>query len=217
MKKILFIISAILLLISCSEKKISEQESLPFFNQADWTPQWIKPTDLKYSKIHKIPAFSFLNQDGKIITEKNVEGKIYIANFFFTSCRSICTKMSNNMSLLQKEYINDEDIYILSHTVNPETDSISRLKKYAEEHQINSKKWSLLTGEKSTIYHLAKKEYFAGDSIGFYQSGNEFLHTENFILIDKKRRIRGVYNGTLLVEIERIKEDIAILKKEENY
>lgn len=219
MKNRLFTLGIILVLCSCNnlqnqEKQLSEQETLPFFNKPDWTPEWINSRDSSYPKIHKIPAFSFLNQDGKIINEKSLEGKIYVANFFFTTCRSICTKMSNNMRLLQEEYKNDNQIYLLSHSVDPETDSVPRLKKYAEEHQINSIKWSLLTGVKSSIYQLAKKEYFAGDSIGFYQSGNEFLHTENFILIDKHRRIRGVYNGTLLVEIERIKEDIAILKKE---
>lgn len=221
MRNSLLIIGLSLVLVSCQElkkpeKRLSEQESLPYFNQADWTPEWIKTSDSSYSKIHTIPEFSFLNQEGKTITEKEIEGKIYVANFFFTTCRSICTKMSNNMLILQNEYQNDDEIYLLSHSVDPESDTVPRLKKYAKEHQIDPKKWSLLTGDKSKIYQLAKQEYFAGDSIGFYQSGNEFLHTENFILIDKKRRIRGVYNGTLLVEIERIKEDIAILKKEEN-
>ena len=119
------------------------------------------------------------------------------------------------MHLIQDAFIDDEQLYLLSHSVTPESDSVPKLKKYALENKIRADKWSLLTGDKSTIYRLAKQEYFAGDTIGFYQTGNEFLHTENFILVDKHRRIRGVYNGTLLVEIERIKEDIAILKKEE--
>lgn len=193
----------------------AKQEKLPFFNQPDWTPEWIKESDPAYKNIHKIPSFSFLNQDGKVITEKNVEGKIFVANFFFTTCRNICTKMTNNMRLIQDEFINDKQVYLLSHSVTPESDSVPKLKKYALDNKINSDKWSLLTGDKSSIYRLAKQEYFAGDTIGFYQTGNEFLHTENFILVDKHRRIRGVYNGTLLIEIERIKEDIAILKSED--
>ena len=200
---------------SSSEKMTTKQEKLPFFNQPDWTPEWIEVTDPAYRNIHKIPSFSFFNQDGKVITEKNVEGKIFVANFFFTTCRNICTKMTNNMHLLQDAFSNDNQVYLLSHSVTPESDSVPKLKKYALDNKINSDKWSLLTGDKSSIYRLAKQEYFAGDTIGFYQTGNEFLHTENFILVDKHRRIRGVYNGTLLVEIERIKEDIAILKKEE--
>ena len=200
---------------SSSEKMTKKQEKLPFFNQPDWTPEWIEVTDLAYRNIHKIPSFSFFNQDGKVITEKNVEGKIFVANFFFTTCRNICTKMTNNMHLLQDAFSNDNQVYLLSHSVTPESDSVPKLKKYALDNKINSDKWSLLTGDKSSIYRLAKQEYFAGDTIGFYQTGNEFLHTENFILVDKHRRIRGVYNGTLLIEIERIKEDIAILKSED--
>jgi len=223
LKKISLIIGFLITLLSCgeikkdtsTEKIASEQEKLPFFNQPDWTPEWIEPGDPGYKNIHQIPAFTLVNQEGDTITEKDVEGKIYVANFFFTTCRNICTKMTNNMHLIQDAFGNDEQIYLLSHSVTPESDSVPKLKKYALENKISSDKWSLLTGDKSSIYRLAKQEYFAGDTIGFYQTGNEFLHTENFILIDKHRRIRGVYNGTLLVEIERIKEDIAILKREE--
>ncbi len=223
MKKAGLIIALLITLLSCreikndfpSEKTGSEQEALPFFNQPDWTPEWIKQNDPAYKKIHQIPSFSLINQDGKTITEKDVEGKIFVANFFFTTCRNICTKMTNNMHLLQDAFDDDDQIYLLSHSVTPESDSVPKLKKYALENKINSDKWSLLTGDRSSIYRLAKQEYFTGDTIGFYQTGNEFLHTENFILVDKHRRIRGVYNGTLLVEIERIKEDILILKSEE--
>ncbi|NQV76243.1 MAG: SCO family protein [Bacteroidetes bacterium] len=223
MKKINLIIGLLITLFSCgeikkdssSQKIATEQEKLPFFNQPDWTPEWIEPGDPAYKKIHQIPSFSLVNQEGITITEKDVEGKIYVANFFFTTCRNICTKMTTNMHLIQEAFADDEQIYLISHSVTPESDSVPKLKKYALENKIRSDKWSLLTGDKSSIYRLAKQEYFAGDTIGFYQTGNEFLHTENFILIDKHRRIRGVYNGTLLVEIERIKEDIAILKREE--
>ena len=123
--------------------------------------------------------------------------------------------MTSNMYLLQEAFKLDSTILFLSHSVMPESDSVAILKKYAIENKVNSKQWHLLTGAKKDIYDLAKQQYFAGDTIGFYQTGNEFLHTENFILVDQKQRIRGVYNGTLLVEIERIKEDIAILKKED--
>ena len=119
------------------------------------------------------------------------------------------------MYLLQEAFKLDTTILFLSHSVTPDTDSVAVLKKYAIENKVNNKQWHLLTGPKKDIYDLAKQQYFAGDTIGYYQTGNEFLHTENFILVDQKQRIRGVYNGTLLVEIERIKEDIAILKKED--
>ena len=188
--------------------------TLPFFNQPDWTPEWINQTDSAYNQIHTIPSFSFLNQNGKVVDENVVSGKIYVANFFFTKCRNICPKMTNNMHLLQEAFKNDTSIMLLSHSVTPETDDVNVLNKYAIENKVDAAKWHLLTGDKKAIYGLAKQQYFAGDTVGYYQSGNEFLHTENFILVDQHRRIRGVYNGTLPVEINRIKEDIAILKSE---
>lgn len=192
----------------------STTSTLPFFNKPDWTPEWININDPNYKTIHQIPSFSFRNQDGATINNQTVAGKIYVANFFFTTCRGICPKMTSNMALLKAAYTNDKEVLFLSHSVTPDTDSISVLKKYAIANHINSKQWHLLTGPKEEIYKIAKQQYFAGDSVGYYQTGNEFLHTENFILLDKHQRIRGVYNGTLLVEIDRIKEDIAILKNE---
>jgi protein SCO1/2 len=193
---------------------IPEKETLPFFNQPDWTPEWIDISDSAYGYIHKIPSFSFADQEGNNISEQFVKGKIYIANFFFSKCNNICPKMMSNMKRLQDAFAKDDEVVLLSHSVSPEDDSIPVLKKFAAENEVLSTKWHLLTGDKTEIYRLAKKEYFAGDSVGYYQTGNEFLHTENFILIDKQRRIRGVYNGTLAVETERIIKDISILKEE---
>ena len=188
--------------------------ALPFFNQPDWTPEWIGETDSAYKNIHVIPSFSFLDQNGIVVDENLVNGKIYVANFFFTKCRNICLKMTNNMHLLQESFKDDTSILLLSHSVTPETDDVKVLNKYALDNKVDAAKWHLLTGDKKAIYGLAKQQYFAGDTVGYYQSGNEFLHTENFILVDQHRRIRGVYNGTLPVEINRIIEDIAILKSE---
>jgi protein SCO1 len=209
--KLFFLLTV--LVISCSSKK--EQASLPFINKPDFTPEWINKSDAAYLAIHTIPAFSFTNQYGENVTEKTVEGKIYVTDFFFTKCGSICPKMTNNMSILQQKFKDDDNVLLLSHTVTPEWDSVSVLKKYADNKGLIKNKWHLLTGNTDDIYRLAKKEYFAGDTVGYYQAGNEFLHTENFILVDKHRRIRGVYNGTLALEMVRIAEDIAILKKEE--
>lgn len=188
--------------------------TLPFFNQPDWTPEWISQTDSSYQHIHTIPSFSFIDQNGKVVDENLLKGKIYVTNFFFTKCRNICPKMTNNMLLLQEAFKSDTSILLLSHSVTPETDDVKVLHKYALDNKVDSAKWHLLTGDKKAIYGLAKQQYFAGDTVGYYQSGNEFLHTENFILVDQHRRIRGVYNGTLPVEINRIIEDITILKSE---
>lgn len=208
------IIVFILLLVSCADKK-QEDEGLPFFNSAEFTPEWISKDHPDYIRIHRIPAFLFTNQEGQKVTEKTVGGKIYVANFIFTSCGSICPKMTDNMKILQDKYLNDSSVLLLSHSVTPEKDNVQVLKEYAIEKGCVTGKWHLLTGDKEAIYTIAKKQYFAGDSIGYYGKLNDFLHTENFILVDGKRRIRGIYNGTLPIEMERIIEDISTLKKEE--
>lgn len=201
-------------MISCRQKG-KETLPLPFINKPDFTPEWIAASSPEYRNIHMIPSFSFTNQDGETITEKTVEGKIYAADFIFTRCGSICPKMTSNMSKVQEAFRNDKDVLLLSHSVTPDMDSVPVLKNYAAAKGIISGKWHLLTGNKEAIYSLARKQYFAGDTIGYYQNANEFLHTENVILVDKHRRIRGVYNGTLPLEMERMIEDIRELKKED--
>ncbi|MBL0056798.1 MAG: SCO family protein [Chitinophagaceae bacterium] len=206
---------AALLVLTASCKQKPPGPDLPFISKPDFTPEWIAKGDSGYASIHRIPSFSFTDQDGRTVTEKTVEGKIYVADFFFTRCAGICPKLTANMAILQESFKNDEEVILLSHSVTPDSDSIPILKKYAEAKGVISGKWHLLTGPREAIYTLAKKEYYAGDTIGFYQTGNEFLHTENVILLDKHRRIRGVYNGTLPLEMERLIEDIGTLKKEE--
>ena len=203
----------LMILVGCKSKPT--ESSMPFINKPDFTPEWINKSDAGYNSIHRIPAFSFTDQDGETITEKTVDGKIYVADFIFTRCGSICPKMTMNMSLLQNKFKNNNEVLLLSHSVTPEMDSVPVLKKYAEQKGVISGKWHLLTGKESEIYDLAKKQYYAGDTIGYYQTGNEFLHTENFILVDKLRRIRGVYNGTLPLEMERLTDDINTLLKED--
>jgi protein SCO1/2 len=212
LKNSLFVL--LILLVSCKSKP--KELSLPFINKPDFTPEWVEKNDPAYSSIHQIPAFSFTDQDGKTVTEKTVEGKIYVADFIFTRCGSICPKMTTNMGLIQEKFKNNNEVLLLSHSVTPEMDSVPVLKKYAEAKGIISGKWHLLTGKEEDIYALAKKQYYAGDTIGYYQTGNEFLHTENFILVDKHRRIRGVYNGTLPLEMEHLTDDINTLLKEED-
>ena len=199
-------------LLSCQQS--DKQEVLPFFNKPDFTPEWINASDSSYQHIHTIPAFTFTDQDGNNITEKTVSNKIYVANFMFTSCGSICPKMTDNLKKVQTKYLNDPSILILSHSVTPERDSVPVLRKYATTKGIVSGKWHLLTGDIKTIYAIAKHDYYAGNVIGYYGAQNDFLHTENCILVDKARRIRGVYNGTLPLEMERLIADIETLKKE---
>lgn len=209
-------VSGILLILFILNGCINKPKELglPFINKPDFTPEWINTNEAAYKSIHQIPAFSFINQDGQTVTEKSVEGKIYVVDFIFTRCASICPKMTRNLKMVQDSFDMNEDVLLLSHSVTPEMDSVPILKKYAVANGIKSEKWHLLTGSQDSIYRLAKKEYFAGDTIGYYQTGNEFLHTENVILVDRKRRIRGVYDGTLEIEIQVLIEDIKTLIKE---
>ena len=155
-----------------------------------------------------------LNNNSATITNKTFEDKIYIADFFFTSCPGICPKLTKNMNSLQKAYLANDDILLLSHTVMPWKDSIPVLKQYAKTHHINNKKWHLVTGDKSEIYHIARNGYFADEDFVKTQNESNFIHTENFILVDKEGYIRGVYNGTLEVDVERLKRHVNILKAE---
>ena len=213
LKNSLFII--LMIIVGCKSKTRTDELPLPFINKPDFTPEWIEKNDPAYTAIHAIPDFSFTNQNGEAVTEKTVAGKIYVADFIFTKCGSICPKMTADMKILQERFKDDNDVIFLSHSVTPQMDSVPVLKKYADDKGVISGKWHLLTGNVDDIYRLAKKEYYAGDTVGYYQTGNEFLHTENFILVDKHRRIRGVYNGTLPLEMERLSDDIITLKKED--
>lgn len=194
-----------------SSKKADDQ--LPFYITADFTPHWFTVKELE-QPIHQIPAFSFINQSGEKVTEQTVKDKIYVADFFFTNCPGICKRLTNNISLVQEAFKGDEGVLILSHSVTPETDSVSRLQQYARQYKINQQQWHLLTGTRSEIYTLARKSYFADEDLGEAQAENDFLHTENVLLIDKQRRIRGVYKGTSEADIRNLIVDIKRLQEE---
>ncbi len=202
----------LLLIFSCKEKW--EELQLPFYNTPNFTPAWLTPSDTNYHSVHTIAAFSLTDQNGRTITNREIDGKIYVANFFFTTCGSICPRMTVHLKKVQEAFVNATDVRILSHSVLPEVDSIPRLKKYEQQMGIDGRQWLLLTGDKNGIYSLARKSYFADEEIGYNKESNEFLHTENCILIDKKGRIRGVYNGTLELEINKLIEHIKLLQKE---
>lgn len=197
------------LLMGCQQSV----ETLPFYNGADFTATWIEEGQPAYEQIHTIRPFAFQDQENELVTNKTFEGKVYAANFFFTSCPSICPNMTENLKLVQEAYMEDDEVLLLSHTVMPWVDSIPRLREYANNHDIQSSKWHLVTGAQSEIYELARQSYFAEKEMGLDSDSNEFLHTENVLLIDGKGRIRGIYNGTLRLEMERLIEDIGTLKK----
>jgi protein SCO1/2 len=186
---------------------------LPIYQPAMVNTEMVDSTIQYIKKYHKIADFSLTNQNGKTITQDTYKDKIYVADFFFTTCQTICPIMTDHMVQIQKEIMNDPDVMLLSHSVTPEIDSVPQLKKYAIEKGVNDEKWNLVTGDKKQIYTLARKSYLAVKTDG---NGDEYdmIHTENFMLIDKKRQIRGYYDGTNPEDISRLIEDIKILKEE---
>jgi protein SCO1/2 len=213
--KTLIILLVFLAFYSCkSAERIDAETTLPFFNSAEFTPEWITEDSKKYASIHTIPDFEFTNQNGDKITKETYKDKIYVADFFFTSCPGICPRLAKNMGELQEVFKDDKDVLLLSHSVTPVKDSVPVLKAYAKENNVNSSKWNLVTGDKDEIYKLARTAYFADEDFVKTQDESAFIHTENFILIDQKGRIRGVYNGTLAIETDRILRHIKLLKKE---
>ncbi len=192
-------------------KKQLKESQLPFYNTPDFSPSWISKEDAAYDQIHRIPAFQFTNQNGVAITDRSFKEKIYVADFFFTTCPGICKDMTRNMAKLQEVFATDSEVMFLSHTVTPEIDDVSALKRYAKWQGVVDGKWHLVTGDKSSIYKIARESYFADEEIGLQRNENDFLHTENFILVDKQKRIRGVYNGTLQTDMKRAIRDIKTL------
>lgn len=189
--------------------------SLPFYSQADFTPEWIEADDLASGDIHTIAPFKLLNQHGDTLTNNDLRGKIYVANFFFTICPTICPRMTNNLERVQKAFEQDDSVLLVSHTVMPWIDSVATLQKFARLNGIQSGKWHLLTGAKKDLYTLGRESYFADEGFGkSVTEESDFLHTENVVLIDAHQRIRGVYNGTLPLEMSRLIEDIRKLKAE---
>ena len=189
-------------------------EVLPIYQPAEVNEKLVDSSIIHVAKYHKISDFKLTNQNGKEITQANYKDKIYVADFFFTTCQDICPVMTKNMYQLQEELKNDNEVLLLSHTVIPEVDTVEQLKEYAIENNVDDSKWNLVTGDKKQIYELARKSYLAVEDSNF----NEFdmIHTENFMLIDKEKQIRGFYDGTNSEEINRLLKDIEIPKQSYN-
>lgn len=208
---VLLILSIII--ISIIYQVLKPNEVLPIFQPAKVNAELVDSTIQHVKKYHTISDFSLINQNGKTITQEDYKDKIYVADFFFTTCQTICPIMTDNMLEVQNKLKNDSTIMLLSHSVTPEIDSVAQLKKYALKKGVDDTKWNLVTGEKKEIYKLARKSYLAVKTDG---NGDQYdmIHTENFILVDKKKRIRGFYDGTDDLDIEQLLKDIEILKRE---
>ncbi len=201
-------------LFGCSQSQEADHNApgLPYYSEATFTPHWLSPDSPELKDFHRIPAFSLINQNGDTITEKTMEGKIYVTNFFFTSCPGICPKMTNNMALIQEAFLQDDQVLLLSHSVTPDYDSVAVLKDYATAKNIVSGKWHLLTGDRDEIYSLGRNSYFVEEDLGVEKTNDDFLHTENIILVDQNRHIRGIYNGLNKAAIAQLVEDVKVLE-----
>lgn len=200
-----------IIIISIIYNVLNVKKPLPIYQPASVSMELVDSTIQHVAKYHKIADFSLTNQNGETVTQETYKDKIYVADFFFTTCQTICPIMTDHMVDIQQEIINDDEIMLLSHTVTPKIDTVAQLKKYAKEKGVIDGKWNLVTGDKKQIYELARKSYLAVKTDG---NGDEYdmIHTENFMLIDKKRQIRGFYDGTKPEDIVQLIEDIETLK-----
>jgi protein SCO1/2 len=207
----LFFLSAVIITVIYSI--LTPEERLPVYQPNMVNNELVDYSIQEVRKYHTISDFQLFNQNGDTITQEYYRDKIYIADFFFTTCQTICPIMTDHMLQIQEELKDDPEVLLLSHTVIPKADSVPQLKKYALEKGVNDSKWNLVTGDKKQIYNLARKSYLAAKTEG---DGGAFdmIHTENFVLVDKKNRIRGFYDGTDPGAIEQLLEDLRILKKE---
>ncbi len=199
----IFLIYSLVFYFGCSQKKSSVL--LPIYGEKK-----IIVGDTVY---HQIASFNLTNQIGQVVNQNTTKNKIYIANFFFATCQSICPMMSNQLQEVQKAFLADDSVLILSHSVNPLHDTVAVLNNYADTYGAKTNKWHLLTGNKKQIYDLAKTSYLVN---AFEDDGSPegFLHSELFLLIDKKARIRGMYDGTNTAEVKKLIEDVKLLKQE---
>lgn len=182
----------------------AKDDVLPYYNSQDLTPTW------DVNKRHVIANFSLMDQNGKLFNADSLKDKIYIANFFFTTCPSICPKMTKSFKILQDSILNMQQVELVSFTVMPWVDSVQKLKTYGLLNGVNSVKWHLLTGVRSIIYSLGRSSFFADNNK--ISDTSTFLHTDKMYLIDKYLRIRGVYNATQVADVYRVLDDIKALK-----
>ncbi|MFC0603310.1 SCO family protein [Winogradskyella pulchriflava] len=191
---------------------LNVEKPLPIYQPVNFEPKLVDSTIQHIEKYHTVADFSLINQNGDTITQDTYKDKIYIADFFFTTCKTICPIMTDHMVYIQNNVLEDNDILLLSHSVTPEIDSVAQLKRYANKKGVVDSKWNLVTGDRKEIYDLARKSYLVVEDDGMGNYG--MVHTENFALIDKKRQIRGVYSGIRKSAIDSLLKDIETLKKE---
>ena len=219
MKRVIFVFVILLIAIPIAYYYLMEssKKKLPIINPSELVPDVVDPELRNKASGHKIQDFEFVNQNGTLINSKELEGKIWIVEYFFATCKGICPIMNKQMQRVQGAFRDDEEIKILSFTVDPKNDSIKALKAYAESHHAINGKWHFFTGNKTQLYGLARQSFFLlkpAEAKNLGDAGGDFIHTNNFVLIDPQKRIRGYYDGTNPDEVDELIADIGILKAE---
>lgn len=209
---VILVLSAIV--ITTMIRIVTPKRVLPVYQPSQVDTELVDTTMQYIRKYHKIADFALHNQNGELVTQQNYDGKIYVADFFFTTCPTICVPMKDNMLILQEALKDNDKVLLLSHTVTPEIDTVEQLRKFANDRGIIDSKWNLVTGDKKQIYDLARKSYLVAKDDEF--SEYDLIHTENFVLVDSKKRIRGYYDGTDKEAMQEILEDIEVLLQEES-
>lgn len=220
MKRILVLLALLAVGITVAYFMTKDREKpLPVINPTDLEEEMVDPEMIRIGNGHRVGTFSFLNQYGRTITEKEVVGKVYVAEYFFTTCGTICPKMNDQMRRIQLAYADNDDVRLMSFTVDPEVDTVEQMKHYAEDHGAKKGQWHFLTGSKEKLYELARKSFFVlkpAEAANLGDVGSDFIHTNNFVLVDRLGRIRGYYDGTSQTEVDELIKDISRLLAEEN-
>lgn len=194
-----------------------KEKPLPIINPVDLEEEMVDPELLRIGQGHHVGNFSFVNQDGKTITQKEVQGKVYVAEYFFTTCGTICPTMNDQMCRIQFEFADNDDVRLMSFTVDPKTDTVEQMKRYSEDHGVKKGQWHFLTGSKEALYELARKSFFIlkpAEAQNLGDVGSDFIHTNNFVLVDRQGRIRGYYDGTSRMEVDELMKDMYRLLEE---
>ncbi len=220
MKRLLFIVVFFLMLVPIAYYLLSDKgqpKPLPVINPIDLQQEMVDPEMLRIGKGHRVGAFRFENQDGIWITHADMKGKISVVEYFFTTCKSICPIMNTQMKRIQKKFANQTDVRIFSFTVDPDTDTVAQMKRYASAHQAKIGQWHFLTGKKADLYGLARRSFFVlkpAEAQNLGDAGSDFIHTNNFVLVDRQLRIRGYYDGTNPEEVSLLQAHITQLLAE---
>ncbi len=205
-----FVLLAASMLSACTQRT----EELPFFRTAAMTPEWLTPSDASSPSMHRVAAFRAIDQTGSTITEEAFVGRVTIAHFFFTSCGDVCPTTTHNLHRMLRELPGEQRVQVLSYSVTPARDSVAELRRFVAKHHVNDARWHFLTGDQQAFESLARSSYFVRLGKDTTYGVSSIAHTESILLVDSRGRLRGVYAGSLPLEIDRLRDDVKLLLRE---